>query len=616
VRGEYEWFSEAPGDTEGSRAKRLSDRCAEAHQANSERRGYFHACEWVYSGNTTSLPLTAGDLEWPDRVDRDNDKPFIRNTPRAIVNARVSKLSALDDSYPVCESTGGDFAQRRKARAINRLCFALYSSPMAGFANAHQMFRHGHNLAERSTGNAAVFAWDFDGRVYLELDNTLSLGFDRLTTYGKLLGVVRTVYYEAHALAEIFPKRRTEIIEAAEPCLELLLDEEGKGYQRQLVAVCQGWRFATPNGPGYRMFCLRKSEVILDDSTYTWESPPFAMFKCQPGQDFDFGEPSIRYLYEAALAENDVLQETRTSVKESPHSMTAIRKDLLEEDCQVTETSTNQVIRCSGPIDEAIRQISNPLLHPDAVAFANLMQTCQHETLGIDSADTAARGSPNATSGRHQAFNSKIFTEVNAAMQRDLIAWKCTDAPRAILQAYASASKDNAELTVTYRRGAETKELTVADLDLDGVDKFVLTFAAVSEEAVSPQQRRDEAQELYENGRISAETWIQQRQTYDLLEAQNKATASNRWLDKQIELWLDADDDELNQPGIVQSPQKYLGANKLTELLSQCAEAQMQAYMDKVPENRLALFRRFMDITTALIRSFPPPMPPSPEMAQ
>jgi hypothetical protein len=609
----WEWWQNAGEDDDdavefNAKALRLVVACQEAEERNMSRRCAHRVYSALHSGlNIAHLGLDDNLKQYAQFSIREWE--IIRNTARSIIETETSKVGGADSPKPRWQVSGGTFEQRLLASTINGMCEALYDAPVGCFKNYGQMHRHGLRMAGASTGSAAILAWQYRGHVYLELNDTLTFGYWREHPgFGKFTALVLTARLEPDKLAAMFPKHAQKIYDQAEQDPEAVLELESTEtpYQRLYTPVYMGWRITCYGKPGIQLIALGDG-TKLDLSEFDEEELPVTQFDYEKPIKGDFGEPITQHIYESVMAEQEGLERMKRAVYRSAQIDVVFNRAQLEDETQITENEDIRGIAVTGiNPSEAVVALAPRMVNPDNTFFVETMRMAAHETAGVDVGDTSARGSAGTTSGRHEELRAKRHPERHADRTRDYLAWCTSGTARVLMRAYARAARDpeaTEDLKVKYRVGQRQREVDVGQLDLDGMDKFTIDVAPASEDVDSPATIMAEVDEAYERGEITASQRLELKQHYDAQMLSAEESESRLWLNNQIQYWLSADDEEVS-PDIVDGPEKYLGIDTLRSLLTQCAAAHMRARADGAPRERLQLFRRFMDITLALIQSY------------
>lgn len=599
----WEWFQQAPGDDAEAKAERLVAAAEAAWQSNIVRRCDARVFWAMHRGESTAgIDSTIPD--WDSSVAK-CDVPIIRNTIRSICETEVSKVAGADSPKPKWRVTGGTFQQRQLAVLLNSICDAIYDAPCGRYATQSEMYRDGQRIAEVATGSAALVCWQHKGKVHTDLDDTLSFGYWSECELGAKFAVVRRKKFDPSALIGIFPEFEADILKNAvgdDDSDNITPDEQAQQWRPAIVWLYQGWRVATDHTPGVELFCLSDGTVLRFDDEFPDKELPVAQFDVNPARG-DFGCPTSLLVYPATVLENRSIHRIAKSVYDGSEQVFAYVRALICDEAQVQTREGVKFIAIKGMnVDEAIKQLSPKSINQDSLTFVELMRMAAHETAGVDEGDTSGRGAAGATSGRHEAFIAKRHPERHADKTRRYVEWVTNRSARVQMCAYARAAREADDAVMLgYRVGQEYREIDLRQLDLDGLDRFTIEVSAVSEEADGPAQILDEAQRFYERGEISAEKLLDMQLYYDRERLSPLGQQANRWLQAQITRWLIAPEEELLDVDIVKGPVKYFTVDTLRSLLEECAGEHTQAMLDKVPEERLTLFRRFMDLTQSLI---------------
>lgn len=566
-------------------AQRLMADCQRAVQDNESRRSEALQFASLFEGVAmTSFDERGYDYD-DDEVFRDLDIPVIRNTCRSIVTTALAKITAQDSPLPQFMSNGGDWETRCKAQRLDRLVTAEYSQPQGQFANLHELFRHGANIAMAATGSFAVFFLAGPDRVIAELDDTLTLGLETAGRFGRIVRMVRTAWYSADELIERFPDFEDEIL-AAEERMPDGIQEMQELRPTRGVRVYQGWRVAlSAKGYGRELFCLKDGTVLRDNKKYDRPDPPCAIWHYERTLYGRWGTSLTRSIYNQCVRINEIINDVDHAEKNSPQGLVLYQKDTIKAG-DIEKTKGWQFIEMSGNITAGNFQIeAPPKYNQDSVVLLQFHEAGAHAISGVSEQHTSAKKSSGTTSGRHENMVAALFTERFAEIERRLIDMRTTVSARLITWALQDMIDEVPDYKRLYVKGDFVEEIKLEDLDLD-MERYTITIAPVSEDKDSPRARLEWAEGMADIGMISGAELLSFQQDYDQKAKSQLTLAQENWLERQIDMWLHSDDVEY------QGPIQWMD---LKAALRMVAQALLVARTKKAPAVRLAWFTRFMD---------------------
>lgn len=587
-----QWYRlEEPEDA----AQALLSECTRAIQNNLGRRSEALLFASMFEGCALTSFDERGYVQDDDEVFRDLSIPMIRNTCRSIVMTAVSKLTAQDSPLPQFMSNGGDWETRTKAVRLDRLVSAEYEQPQGMFANLHELFRHGAQLAISATGSFGVFYLQGPDSIIAELDDTLTIGLECAGRYGRIISLVRTAWYNAEDLIVRFPDQEEEILAAEEVMPDGIQDADGAGDLKpeRGVKVCQGWRVALgKKNFGREMFVLKDGTILRDNQEYKRPHPPVAFWHYERSLYGRWGVSLTRSIYNQCVRINQIIADVDAAEKNAPQGMVLYRKGAAKPgDLDKTKGWTLVELTGTGNLGDGIQVITPPKYNSQSVDLLLFHQQGAHDISGISDQHTSAKRSVGTTSGKHENMVAALFTERFADNERRLIDMRTTASGRLIVWALQDMLEEVPDYKRIYAKGDYVEEVKLADLDLDP-ERYTISIAPVSEDKQSPKARLDKADSWFEAGLISGDELLKFQQDYDDKAQSQLALAQQNWLERQIDRWLHADRVEY------QGPIQWMDLQGAARTV---AQALLIARTKNAPPPRLAWFTRFLDETQAFL---------------
>jgi hypothetical protein len=577
------WYRQEPEDA----ARALIAECERAIQANASRRAEALVFGSLFEGVELTSFDEHGFVHENDEVFRDIQAPVIRNTCRSIVQTGLSKMTAQDSPLPQFMSNGGDWTTRTKAVRLDRLVCAEYAMPQGGFANLHELFRHGALLAMAATGSFGVFYLPGPDAIICELDDTLTIGLETSGRHGRIISLVRTAWYAAEELIVRFPDFEDDILDNEEIKTQGLKDEMGDVKPERGVRVYQGWRSALGKEAfGRELFVLKDGTILQDNREYERPAPPCAFWHYERALWGQWGVSLTRTIYNQCQRINQIINDVDYAERNSPQGMVLHRNGATRPG-DLDKVKGWQIVELTGTgnLGDGIQIVAPPKFNSQSVDLLLLHEQGAHDTSGISQQHAAARKASGTTSGKHENMVAALFTERFADTERRLIDMRTTQSARLIVWALQDMLEAVPDYKRIYARGDYVEEITLADLDLD-LDRYTITVAPVSEDKASPKARLDKADMWFESGLLTGAELLAFQQDYDDKAKSQLALAQENWLERQIDMWLHADD------------VKYQGAIQWMDLQAAAktvAQALLIARTKGAPAERMQFFTRFLD---------------------
>jgi hypothetical protein len=576
-------------------AQALLSECERAIQLNSSRRGEALLFASLFEGLNLLSFDESGYEHDNDEVFEELETPVVRNTCRSIVSTAVSKITAQDSPLPQFMSSGGDWTTRTKAVRLDRLVCAEYEQPQGSFANLHELFRHGATLAMAATGSFAVFFFAGPDGLIAELDDTLTLGVERSGRWGRVIGTVRTAWYNAEELITRFPDFEDEILKNEQKMPDGIRDLEGDLTPERGVRVAQGWRSALGKKHfGREMFVLKDGTILRDNKKYDRRSPPMVVWDWERSLYGHWGVSLTRSIYNQCVRINQIIADVDYAEHNSPQGLVLHKKGATGPG-DTDKVRGWQFVEITGTADmaSAFQVVMPPKYNEQSVELLLFHEQGAHDISGVSDQHTSAKRAVGTTSGKHENMVAALFTERFADNERRLIDCRTTSSARVIVWCLQDQLEKDPEYARVYAKGDYVEEVKLADLDLD-LDRYTVSIAPVSEDKQSPKARLERMDQAFDAGLITGAELLSFQQDFDAKARSSLAVAQDNWLERQIDKWMHADSVEY------QGPVQWMDLQSAARMV---AQAMLIARTKGLPDERLGFFTRFLDEVQAFIES-------------
>lgn len=576
---------------------RLSAECKLAIEHNRLRRTAALEFASLFEGVRLSSFGSRG-YEWGNyRVFEGLEIPIVRNTCRAIVRTGLSKIAAPDNPLPQFMTTGGDWAQRIKNIKLDHMVEAELDQPQGVFDSTHEAHRHGVNVAMACTGSYALFVLAPPNAtgVRTELDDTLGMRVQYSGRYGKAISVVRTGYYAAADLCEMFPEEEAAIYANETPEDDEQqqlngLSEGGEMIPARCVVVRQGWLAASGDTVGRVVWSLDDGTCLLDED-YEPKELPCAIWHFERSLFGEWGTPMTHTIYHQCIRINEIVQDVDKAERNSPQGFVF---HTAEHNSQGQLSASRGWNRVEVDNMQNLPQVvASAKFASQSIDLLNFHESGAYSASGVSEANVGAKRSVGSTSGKHEHLIAALFTERFADQERSLTRVRAVTTGRLFVHALRElAGRDKKFRRVWRPKNSESslEEISAADLDLDA-EKYVTTIAAVTEEKDSPKDRAEKAYEQLQMGEIDADNYTALLMHFDSMAIDEDVLAQSNWVDQQIAQWLHASDEEILQRDFYQSPSKWFD---IPAAQKQVSTQWLVARSKGAPRNRLVFFERFL----------------------
>lgn len=580
------------------------------------RRARARRLAGFYHGRNLDTPFAQdARFSWRDvRAGTSDYIPLVRNLAYMYVETHVGKIGAVDAPQPALMVTDGDWELKRKVTLNERILSAEYDLRQGQYPNVHALAHQGLRIAASSTGTVAakIYPWPEEDRVVVELHDTLDMFLDDTElSYGRPRTYGEVTWWAPHKLARSYPKHAEAIRNAVESRRDRGgLTYTGRSKRAELVPIWEAWAVRVGEEAGRHLCCLRDGTILVDEEWDSDESP-FAFLHTAPTLAGFWSTPMMEVVYDEVLKANEILfrcDEAHMDNAQQVHYV--VEKDLVDIN-DLTGVDTIKVVRLKN--SNAKPQVENPapfnridldLLHEHEAGIA--------KTLGIDEMHAAASAAEGLPSGVAQRTVGARYDNRHAATHRAFVQWVAVDIARHMLRAQRKLYETNSAFKRKWTGEFFSKEIEakdIIDLDLEGLQVQV---KAVSEKRNTPEERVQYAEELLEKGAIPFEAYMACLENYDVPGETKVIKTQRRWVAWQIDRWLMAKDNELNEPNFYQGPRPWM---RKADAMVQVIDALMEAELSEVPTERLQYFLDFIaELTSQMSAEVNPPQAPAPPL--
>jgi hypothetical protein len=526
--------------------------------------------------------------------------PIIRNSAHSIVDTFVSKIAALETPKPAVMTTHGSWSERRIAKNLELLVEAEFYEPQGRFGSLEELWIHAVRIAAAATGSVAVkvCCYPNEPKVSHEIHDTLTMSFDfGELTYGDLLTVAETTWFDVDRLCEIFPGKANEekIRRSIEKPPEEFRTPVAQGHITEMVALHEGWRGS--HGGKCGKYCATVKEGTLEFKDYDYPKPPFVWFVVDPHLYGILGWPLTHHIYESVKRDNLIKQKVDRGVSKALRGAVFLDKSKLMNPEAMDVIDDDAVIDTTDP--QAVQFVNAIGFNPAHLDVADRHYRDAHDISGVPEMHTSSKAQPGITAAIADRQVAARLNERFAACQRRYVQAVAVDDAKLIIQALREAREEHGKFTRLFPGEKFLKEITSDALDLDD-HKFKLRIAAVSGRANTPEGRLQSAFELRQMGIFRDDSYAAAQSGFDTPEELDDIDTQREWLENEINRWLYAPDEDVEKPNFYRPPLKYMG---LEMAFKRAIDGFMEAQIEELEEDRIEFFLLFLsDLDAALVQ--------------
>jgi hypothetical protein len=531
---------------------------------------------------------------------------------RAIVETVIEKLFGMDEPKTQLVATDAPYEIRRQGIWADRFIEGTFHLEQGGgYDDFWDMARQAALLSYASTGTAAIRTEpDFVAkRVRNTLRSTLNTfidpadrGADKPLSYFD----VTWEHPEYLCADERFKGKEDQIWRCAHIPRHLQHGSyDSATFDTPMVKVITAWRVPFGDFKGRHLVAVAgEGEGSPEDWIYweDWDSPvaPLAFLRCNRaiGDDF-WGENMIEVALRPLADARDIDVKAKLTMKRTSQTVISVTKGATGPEAFLNAKDV-VVFRYDPNKSEQPADIVKPgLLNGDYFDWQARKINLAHELTGVSLMHQAGevQGAAGHRSGRSIRLEASMLPERFARKLRSWRNFVAVHAAKNHIRAAKLIGERDPDWTVTWPGADFEAQVKVKVLDID-VNQFTIRPYAVSEQKNTPADRADAAQEMYDRGEINdSQLTLILEGLYDTKYEAKAATVERAYVAKTIDEILHGEE------SLIEDENRYMQDEYMPPmpwhdpqaLLAAASPKYTQAMIDKVPQNRRALLRRFME---------------------
>lgn len=535
---------------------------------------------------------------------------------RAMVETVIEKLFGMDQPKSQLVATDAPYEVRRQGVWADRFTEGTFHLRQGSYLDLWDMARQGALLAYCSTGTAAIRTEpDYvERRVRNQLRSTLNTFIDPADMAGdRPLSYFDVTWEHPDYLCadERFKGKEDKIWKAAHVPRHL----QNSSFGTPRVKVFTAWRSPLGKKGAHGYMEGREAILVAGDAQGEdwiwwdkWErsGPPLAFLRCNRaiGDSF-WGENLIEIALGPLRDARRIDQKAKLTMDRTSQTYIAMDGGTTSSKSALLNAKDVVAFTYDSKKGEKAPEIVKPgILNGDYFDWQARKIALAHELIGVSLMHQAGevQGAAGHRSGRSIRLEASMLPERFARKLRGFRDWIAVDIATNHIEAAKQIGKVDPDWTVTWP-GADfeaTVKVDVLDIELN---QYTLRPYAVSEQKNTPAERADAAQDLYDRGEINdSQLTMILEGLYDTKYETKASTAERAYVAKTIDQMLYGDEKLIaNENQYMQN--EYMPPVPWMDpqlMLAAAAPKYTQAMIDKVPQNRRTLLRRFMEDIWAL----------------
>ena len=501
------------------------------------------------------------------------------NVVQSMVDTVVSKITK-NKPKPTFLTSGGDFSLQRRAKKLTKFSEGqfqntdFYSKASIAFLDSCIF----------GTGCLKIFKQNNEikvERVFIEeivVDDSESL-------YGDPRQMHQTKFIHKDVLKDMFPKYAAAIEAATADARDPNRTDLSNMMNTDMVRVIESWHLPSGKDAKDGKHAITIHDATLFEEDYKKDYFPFVFFRWGLRPLGFFGQGIADQLTGLQMEINKILRTIQVSMH-----LVSIPKIYVEAGSKIVSAHLNNKI--GGVIKyQGAPPTPGPLANVPPELFAHLQNLYARafEIIGVSQLSAQSSKPSGLDSGKAlREFNdieTERFMSVGLRYEKAFMeaAKQMIDLAKEI-----DEETDGFKVKVQGKKFLET--ISWSEVDLPD-EKYSMAVFPTSSLSSTPSGRFKDVQELLQAGFIGKEEGLKLLDFPDLESFYNMANAGVEDIDRQIELMIDK--------GEYQTPEPYQNLNLGIVKMQQ---AYLMFKSQKAPEDRLELFRRWIEDANALMQ--------------
>jgi hypothetical protein len=534
---------------------------------------------------------------------------------RAICVTVKEKLFGMDEPKTQLVATDAEYEVKRQGVWADRFIEGTYHLEQGVYRDFWDLARHAALLSFCSTGTAAIRTEpDFVAkRVRNQLRSTLCTFIDPADYgSGRPLSYFDVTWESPEYLCEDerFKGKEDLIWKAADVPRHLNQGayDGGATFGTPMVKLVTCWRLPFGSFKGRKAVfvgCNSGSEDWLLWDDWKFPEPELMFFRCERAiHDPFWGENMIDIALDPLRDAEEI--DTKAKLTMDRTSQTYMSLDgNASGPASLLNAKDVVALRYSSAKGEKPPEIVKPgILNGDYFDWQARKIALAHELTGVSLMHQAGevQGAAGHRSGRSIRLEASMLPERFADKLRSWRNWVAVDCAKNHIRAAQQIGERDPDWQVTWPGADFDAKVPVKALEIDMNDYSMRPYA-VSEQKGTPAERADFAQELYDRGEINdAQLTTILEGLYDTKKETKASTAERAYVSRVIDEILHGEDEIVGDERIYMRDH-YIPPdpwNDPDSMLAIAAPRYTQAKIDRVPQNRRSLLRRFLEDIWAL----------------
>lgn len=527
---------------------------------------------------------------------------------RNIVNTAVAKVAGKQKPKASFCVNENDWRTKRRAMKLERFVEAIKASRQGGYNDAWEVLTDA--FCDSCIFDCGVIkVWADTGAKRVRIDRRLpwEVFFDPAETKG---GNPRNVFdcygFDREELIERFPKHADAIATAKS------LAEDSRGQEdnwvwgdeagRQ-VKVREAYRLKlSEDKPGRRSLIVNGVDLLDEEEGEYWRDDfPYLWLTWERNRLGTYGNSIVDGVYWLNVEVNAEAQRQSDKQRLCSSNYFIFEEGSIEEkDLDSNEIGVRLRVKPGSTVPPQL--VTPSAISESDMAYQDRNKQFAFEVSGVSYSAATGNTDPGVTAA------IAMRQKENQATERFAIPWRMVETVGSVglARKIIACAKEIAEVepgfAITWVQDRSAKELRWSDVEIDLPDEAI-QVDSVSGLVNTPTDRLQLASELHDRKLITDEAYLEVIQAKGISAEIDRRNGLSRWLDKQIDAWLDyeAGDEEDPSKFRYRPPLKWIGIDGLTECLMRAGREYLEQDADDCPDEKLGWFIKFITDADAMI---------------
>jgi len=486
----------------------------------------------------------------------DNETKLRWAVGRAIVATALAKIAGVQQPKVQFVTSGASWKIKRKSKKADRFIAGLWSTRQEPYADIHELCAYvALDALTCGTGAIKVSADEDFGRVRHErvLPEDLACPQDECR-YGSPQTLIHRFDASRSELRAWFTEKGIATVIDDAPAgtssdFSGIWTKDEESDERlccfDVITLANG-----PKSPGRHVLFIKGTTTPLVDEDWTRDSFPTVLLHYSRALRGMWGPSLLDETAGSERAINELLARILNTVRRTSMNYVVTRQ---------TEPFADTAVPVNPDLDHLVPTVDAEVIpyqgstpptlvtpQPVAPAVLNLLDRLwgkAFELSGINQMSATAQKQPGIVA------NSALLTLADMQSERFSIFWRAyqklfPEVARQDIYAVRSLAEKHADFAARWKGEDFFREIAWKELDLQD-DQFVVDVQPAPSTKDTAAERLQSAEDLFQRGLLTGDALVAIRTYFDTPGEVDRMSRQREYIDRMIERWLDATDEQL-----------------------------------------------------------------------